>query len=119
MPPLDRIRVRAGLHAVVDQMFAQLGRMADRRGFRIVRVESTNAGFVIIETSGLAAGAEDIVAEAKEAARTTCEHCGKPARAVVKVGLEALLTTPEIELGDRLLCTDCSHEFMKEIAHDC
>ncbi|NKL63329.1 hypothetical protein [Rhizobium leguminosarum] len=118
VPPLDRIRVRAGWYRIVDQMFAQLGRLPDRRGFRVGRIEARNAGFLVIETSGLAAVAEEIVAQTKEAARHTCEHCGMPARLVIKVGLESLLTAPDVELGDRLLCVDCSHEFMKEIVHD-
>ncbi|MGO8083518.1 hypothetical protein [Rhizobium leguminosarum] len=114
VPSLERIRVRAGLHSVVDEMFAQLGRLPDRRSLRVVRVETRSAGFLFIETGGLAPGAEDIIAGAKDAARSTCEHCSKPARLVVKVGLEALLATPDLVLGDRLLCVDCAHTFQKE-----
>lgn len=114
VPPLESIRVRAGLHAVVDNLFAQLGRLPSRRGFRIRRIETRNAGFLVIETSGIAAGAEDTVGEAKEAASSACEHCGKSARLVVKVGLESLPTAPNLELGDRLLCLDCANYFRKE-----
>ncbi|TBY57705.1 hypothetical protein E0H39_29815 [Rhizobium leguminosarum bv. viciae] len=112
VPRLEYIRVRPGWHRLVDEMFAQLGRLPDRRGLRVARVETRNAGVLAIETTGLAAGAEDMIASTKEAARTTCEHCGKPARLVVKV------SAPFIELGDRLLCVDCAHMFHKEIAHD-
>ncbi|MBY5318223.1 hypothetical protein [Rhizobium leguminosarum] len=118
VPPVQMLVVRPGLYRVVDHMFANLGRLSDRRSLRVARVESRNAGFLQVVTTGGARGADDIISITEDEARHTCEHCGKPARLVVKVGLEALLTTPEIELGDRLLCTDCAHEFQKEIAHD-
>ncbi|MBY5873756.1 hypothetical protein HFN53_17195 [Rhizobium leguminosarum] len=118
VPPLESIRVRPGWYRIVDEMFAQLGRLPSRRGLRIGRVETRNAGFLVIERTGCAEAADDIIAAAKDAARSTCEHCGQPARLVVKVGLESLLSAPDIELGDRILCVDCAHEFMKEIVHD-
>jgi hypothetical protein len=119
VPPLESIHVRPGWYRIVDEMFAQLGRLPSRRGFRIARVEARNAGYLVVVTDGAAAPAEGFIAAACEAARSTCEHCAKPARLVVKVGLESLLSSPNLELGDRLLCTDCAHEFQKEIAHDC
>lgn len=118
VPTLESIRVRPGWHRIVDHMFAQLGRLPSHRGFRVFSIQTRNAGFLVIETSDLSKAAEDIVAAAKDAARHTCEHCGQPARLVVKVGLESLLAAPEVELGDRLLCVDCSDKFHKEIAHD-
>lgn len=96
-------------------MFAQIGRLPHRRDLRVVRIESRNAGWLEIVTTGGAAGAGDIIADAEEAARRTCEHCSKPARMVVKVGLESLLSAPDVVLGDRLLCTDCADAFRKEI----
>lgn len=115
VPPLEFIAVRPGLHGVVDRMFAELGRLPSRRGLRVLRVESRNAGYLVIVTTGSAAGAGDIVAVAEDTARHTCEHCSRPARLVVKVGIESLLTSPGVELGDRLLCMDCADEFRKEI----
>lgn len=118
VPALESIRVRQGWHRIVDHMFAQLGRLPSHRGFRVFSIQTRNAGFLVIETSDLSKAAEDIVSAAKDAARHTCEHCGQPARLVVKVGLESLLTAPDVKLGDRLLCVDCSHKFQKEIAYD-
>lgn len=116
VPPLEMISVRAGWYGIVDRMFAQLGRLQNRRDFRVRRIVSRNAGYLEIVTSGGAAGAGDITAEAEEAARHMCEHCGKPAGMIVKVGLEALpVIGNELELGDRLLCVDCSNTFRREI----
>lgn len=115
VPPLDMISVRAGWYVIVDRMFAQLGRLKNRRELRVGRIETRNAGYLEIVTSGGAAGAGDIVAEAEEAARRTCEHCSKPAHMVVKTGLESLLSSADIERGDRLLCMDCAAVFRREI----
>ncbi|MBY5329552.1 hypothetical protein [Rhizobium leguminosarum] len=118
VPPFESIRVRPGWWPLVDQMFARLGRLRDRRNLRVLAIETRYAGHLVVPIDGIATDAPDIVYDTEEAARHTCEHCGKTARLIVKVVLESLLPAPEIELGDRLLCTDCSHEFKKEIAHD-
>lgn len=113
VPPLQMLLVRPGLYRIVDRMFAELGRLPDRRDLRVARVESRNAGFLEVVTTGRASGAGDIIYDAEQTARQTCEHCGKPARLIVKVGLESLLSSPDVELGDRLLCVDCAAEFQK------
>lgn len=118
VPPLESINVRPGWYRIVDHMFARLGRLRDRRGLRVLSVEARYAGHLIISIDGIATDVPDIIYDAEEAAHATCEHCGKPARMVVKVGLESLLSSPDVELGDRLLCTDCAHIFQKEIAND-
>lgn len=114
VPPIQMFLVRRGLYRVVDKMFAELGRLPDRRSLRVVRVESRHAGWLEIVTTGGARGAGDIIVAAEDEARSTCEHCGKPARIVLKVGLETLMASAEIEPGDRLLCMDCSDTFRKE-----
>ncbi|NKQ73407.1 hypothetical protein C3Y89_24185 [Rhizobium sp. UPM1132] len=115
VPLLESIRVRAGWYGIVDEMFARLGRLRNRRDFRVLSVATRGAGNLVVETKGNASDVPDIIHEAHEAAYRTCEHCGQPSRLVVKVGLEALLSSPDIELGDRLLCVDCADEFMTEI----
>ncbi len=114
VPPLDALRVRAGLHAVVDQMFAKLGRLPRRRDIRVMSVETRNAAFLKVTMTGSAVGAEGIIADAVDAARHTCEHCGKLARSVFKIGLEASAWAPDLDLGDRLLCSTCTDEFRLE-----
>lgn len=116
VPAFDRIRVRHGLHWIVDSLFAALGRLPTRNGpLRILRIETRRAGLLDVVTSGAAAGAGDILADAEQAARTTCEHCGGSARLVVKVGLEALRSHADLEPIDRLLCLDCADQFQKDI----
>lgn len=114
VPQIQMLLVRPGHHRIVDRMFAELGRLPDRRSLRVVRVESRNAGWLEIVRTGSALGSGDIIADAEEAVRSTCEHCGKPARIVLKVGLESRMSSPELELGDRLLCMDCSDNFRRE-----
>ncbi|WP_427145221.1 hypothetical protein [Rhizobium pisi] len=116
VPPLESISVRPGWYRLVDRMFARIGRLRDRRSLRVLAIETRYAGQLVIQIDGMATDVPDIIHEAHEAAWTTCEHCGKPARMIVKVGLESLLSSPDIELDDRLLCVDCSHEFRKENA---
>lgn len=113
VPPLQMILVRPGLYGVVDRMFAELRRLRDR-SLRVARIESRNAGWLEIVTTGGARGAGDIIADAEEAARSTCEHCSKPARMILKIGIESLLSSLDVELGDRLLCVDCANDFRKE-----
>ena len=115
VPAFDRIRVRHGLHGIVDDLFAGLGRLPKgREPLRVLRIETRRAGLLDVVTSGAAAGAGDILADAEQAARTTCEHCGGHARLVIKVGLEALLCHPALEPIDRLLCLDCADQFQKD-----
>lgn len=114
VPTLDFMVVRRGLYCVVDRMFAELSRLPGRHDLRVVRVESRNAGWLVVVTTGEARGASDIIAAAESAARDSCEHCGKPADMVLKVGLESLLTMPRLQLGDRLLCVTCTNEFTSE-----
>lgn len=115
VPPLECIRIRPGLYDLVDLFFACLGRLQPRRDLRVRRIETRNAGFLVIDLSGSAPGADDVVAEAEVAARHLCEHCGGIGRMVVKVGLETKLANSGLELRDRLLCLDCAAEFRKEI----
>ncbi|MEF3134583.1 hypothetical protein OS035_24310 [Rhizobium sp. 268] len=114
VPLLESIRIRPGWWRLVDNMFARFGRLRDRRGLRVLSVEARYAGHLVVRIDGMATDVPDIIHEAHEAAFRTCEHCGQPARLVLKIGLESLLSSPEIELGDRLLCTDCAHTFRKE-----
>ncbi|MGO7445161.1 hypothetical protein [Rhizobium ruizarguesonis] len=118
VPPLESIRVRVGWYRLVDQMFARFGRLRDRRNLRVLAIETRYAGHLVVRIDGIATDVPEIVYDAEEAARHTCEHCSKPARMIVKVGLESLLASTDVELGDRLLCTDCAHLFQKEIADD-
>lgn len=114
VPSLDFLIVRPGLYRVVDRMFADFGRLPDRRSRRVVRVESRNAGWLDVVTTGSSRGASDIIVDAEDVARDIWEHCGKPAHMVLKVGLGSLLAIPRLELGDRLLCGACTNEFRKE-----
>lgn len=114
MPFLDFLVVRRGLYRVVDRMFAELSRLPGRGDLRVVRVESRNAGWLVVVTTGGARGASNIIAAAETAARDSCEHCGKPAHVALKIGLESFLTMPRLQLGDRLLCVACTNEFRSE-----
>lgn len=115
VPSFDRILVRPGLYGIVDSLFSGLGRLPRRRALQVLRISTRNAGWLEIVMTGAAAGAGDVVLETEKAARRTCEYCGGSARLVVKVGLEVLLTRPDFELQDRLLCVDCASEFQNEL----
>lgn len=121
VPPMQDIRVRAGLHDLVDDLFARIGRLPEsRKHVRILRIETRTAGWLKIDITGTyaakTAAAEDIQGDIAASARQMCEHCGNPGRIVIKVGSEALLVRPDLDPVDRLLCLDCADTFQTSLA---
>lgn len=114
VPARNLVRVRSGLFDLVGRLFNSLATVGCP-DLRVVRIETRNAGFFVVETTGANAAANSIVTAITEAARTTCEHCSDEAQMIVKVGEEVRLIRPNIELQDRLLCLACASAFQNEM----
>ena len=101
VPYQQHIGIRRGLLATVSTLLADL-RLLDPAGdkLNVRRVWSANAGFLKIDVDGTMPGLDDVIAEAENAARITCEHCGiqKPDLVVLKSDKDR----------DLLLCCECA-----------
>jgi hypothetical protein len=89
--------------------------MADR--FRVCRIHGItkrSAGFVVIDARCNSRATEAdkrmcnfVLEPARERLSETCEHCGNLGEIILKIGMEARLEDPNIELRDRLICMEC------------
>jgi hypothetical protein len=118
VPAIDRLRIRHGLRVTVEDLIDQIV-LADRyKVCRLAGVTTRNAGFVAIEVEFTEAAQEAdrrligmVVRQYQEILSTRCEHCGSESNlSILKIGMEAMLADPDIEPGDRLLCSECLKE---------
>lgn len=114
VPPLEHLQIRPGLQSIVEDLFEKLADADRLRACRVQGIVTRNAGFVVIDARFSATATEAdkrmcncILERIQERLAEACEHCGKPGEIVLKIGMEARLADPDIELGDRLLCREC------------
>ncbi|KQS74304.1 hypothetical protein ASG25_21140 [Rhizobium sp. Leaf384] len=123
VPAIARMRFRRGLQSHVDAMDAQLKDLGLLPHVDILSITSRGAGYVVIYAKYQSGIYEDdrialdfCFERHAKALREACEHCGTTAEIVVKIGMEALLANPSIDIGDRCLCSPCADAFQKECA---
>lgn len=114
MPPLEHLQIRRGLQSIVEDLFEKLADADRFRSCRVHGIDARNAGFLVIDARFSATATEAdkrmcnrVLERIQERLSESCEHCGKPGEIVLKIGMEARLADPDIELGDRLLCAEC------------
>lgn len=108
------MRFRPGLQPIVGHLYEQLAELGLLDRVDICGIETRAAAFAIIDARYRPGTHEDdriALDFAFEGAQgdlaDTCEHCGRPGEVILKVGLEARLADPDVELGERLLCHEC------------
>jgi hypothetical protein len=119
IPAIERLRIRRGLQEQVESLFHDLDMADPFHACCIHGIDTRSAGFVIINArfGDLATETDKrmcnrVLESARERLSEVCEHCGRHAEIILKIGLEARLADPDVELGDRMLCREC---YSKEI----
>ncbi|NKJ72671.1 hypothetical protein GFL38_10385 [Rhizobium leguminosarum bv. viciae] len=114
VPDIEHLQIRRGLQSIVEDLFEKLADADRFRSCRMHGIATRNAGFVVIDARFSATATEAdkrmcnrVLERIQERLSESCEHCGKPGEIVLKIGMEARLADPDIELGDRLLCAEC------------
>ena len=114
VPAVEHVRVRRGLQQIVSDMYAQLSDLDLLRHVDIYGIETRTAAWVILDARYRDGIYEDdrialdfALEKAQERLSEVCEHCGRGGALILKIGEEARLADPSVELGDRLLCEEC------------
>lgn len=114
VPPITRLKIRRGLQQIVAEMFEFLSLHGLLDAVDIFGIRTRNAAYAVIDSRDRPSISEDdrialnlLFSKTQKLLSSVCEHCGRTGAIILKVGLEARLADPEIELGDRLLCQEC------------
>lgn len=114
MPPITRLHIRRGLQQLVADLFEFLSSHGLLDEVDIFGIRTRSAAYVVIDwrdRPSISDADRDIldseIEKTRERLSEVCEHCGRGGEIVLKIGLEAQLADPEVELGDRLLCSEC------------